>query len=249
MASSTPSRTARAVEQRRSTMRSRSLLVTVLFLVSTALQGQQPQAGPTPFPTPPIVIYRVDLNPSGSAFAVNEPVQEGEFWVFRSIPDRTVEHVPKARVKKVSRWTRDFDKEVVWIVDADPVGSVLAADEPVKKGNTWVFHAWKGGSYMSVRAADLRTVTKLTGMEAFKAEEIALGVWQLHGDVHINEEALKSGPPPVAQQAVPAPGSPQPGNWNYQGVPGQTDAYAPASGTVARPGDVPRASTPPPSPR
>jgi hypothetical protein len=102
---------------------------------------------------------------------------------------------------------------------------------------------------MSVRAADLRKVTRLNGMEAFKAEEIALGVWQLHGNVHINEEALKGGPPPAAQQAAPAHGSPQQGNWNYQGVPGQTDAYAPANATIDRPGDVPKAPTPVPAPR
>jgi hypothetical protein len=196
------------------------------------------------------VIYRVDLNPSGTAFAINEPVLEGDVWVFRSIPDRQITRVKKERVKKVSQWTRDFDKEVVYQVDADPVGVILAADEPAKKGNTYVFHTWKGGTYMSVRATDLRKVIRLTGMEAFKAEEIELGVWQLKGDVQINPDAFQNQPPASGGQAPQgAPANTGAGNWVPQGVPGATDAYAPASGTLARPGDVPKAPTAPPPPR
>jgi hypothetical protein len=218
------------------------------LLLAAGLSAQQPQARPTPAPIPPIAIWRVDLNPSGSAFAVNEPVLEGDVWVFRSIPDRQVTRVKKERVKKVSRWTKDFDKEVVFLVDADPIGLVLSADEPVKKGNTYVFHAWKGGTYMSVRAADLRKITRLTGLDAWKVEQLALGVKVIDGEVTFNQDEIRKQAP--APQGGQAPGTPnQPGNWTYQGTPGASDAYAPASGSVARPGDTPMAPTPAPPPR
>ena len=76
-------------------MRGALALLSLSLILAAASIGQQPQAQPAPAQKAPsqeapLVIYRVDLEPSGSAFAMNEPVLEGDTWVFRTIPDREV---------------------------------------------------------------------------------------------------------------------------------------------------------------
>ena len=57
--------------------------------------------------------------------------------LFCSLPERTLERLPKAKVKAIIRRTTDYDKEVVHQVDVVPSGSFLAREEPVKKGKTY----------------------------------------------------------------------------------------------------------------
>ncbi len=179
-------------------------------------------------------------------FAMNEPVLEGDFWVFRALPERTEMRLPKAKVKSVARWSTDYSKEVVWQVEVFPSGSYLARDEPVKKGKNWIAHAWKQGQLVTMPQADVKKITRLTGAEAFKAEQLALGLIVLEGESMTS--GFKGGNAPVntaPTSEAPAQGSNPagPGNWTYQGQPGASDAYAPAGGTVAKPGDVPMAPT------
>jgi len=196
----------------------------------------------------PIVVYRVDLVPTGFAFAMNEPKLEGDTWVFRSLPDRTLERVPKARVKAVTRRSTDYSKEVVYQIEVLPSGSFLVAEEPVRKGSTYVVKTWKQGALVSLRAADVRKINRLTGFPAFKAEMLELGVVVLEGET--TAAGFKStGDSPAEGQASPAAPSTKPGNWTYQGVPGASDAYAPAGGTVAKPGDTPMMPQPTRPPR
>ncbi len=223
----------------------------VFVSCSFALQAQQPAAppsGPAPIPTPAFIIYRIDLSPTGTMFADNEPVLEGDTYVFRSLPDRAVTRLPKSKVKTVARWSTDPEKEVLWKIDVLPEGSLYSGDEPVKKGSNWIAHGWKQGQLYSLPQADVAKITKLTGRDAYRTKMKELGLVVLEGES--TTPGFKGGNAPV--NARPASGAQAPagspagsgGNWTYQGQPGASDAYAPAGGTVAKPGDVPMAPTP-----
>jgi hypothetical protein len=228
-------------------MRMRVAFVAVLVSFASAVQGQQLGSSPSAAPAqaPRIIVYKIDLVPIGSMFAMNEPVLDGDTYVFRSLPERTEVRLPKVRVKSVARWSTDYSKEVVWQVDlAGTSGVHLARNEPVKKGKNWVAYTWKNNTLVSVPETDVVKITRLTGAEAFKAEQLALGLVVLAGEsmtpgFNGGDAPVNVPPPPAA--APPPDGSG--GNWTYQGVPGATDAYAPAGGTVARPGDTPMAPT------
>jgi hypothetical protein len=230
-------------------MRSRAALLAGSFFLSANLQGQQPQPvlQSTPASEAPIVVYRIDLLPTGTGFAMEEPKLEGDVYVFRTLPERTVSRLPKSKVKKISRWSSDLRKEVLWQVDLNPTGRMLSSKEPVKKGAGYVVTDFKQGTLMSVRETEVRKITRLEGLDAFKAHLEETGATKLSGEL----------PPGAgtgtvrgsAEGAAPAaaPGTTQaPGNWTYQGQPGVTDAYAPPSAVQERPGDVPKAPPPPP---
>ena len=226
-------------------MRTVAALVAGLFLLSTDLQGQQPEPQKTPVPEPPIVVYRIDLVPTGTGFAMNEPKLEGDVYVFYSLPDRTLSRLPKDRVKKITRRSSDLSKEVIWQVDLNPTGRMLSREEPVKKGAGYHVKGWKQGTLISIRESEVRKITKLTGFEAFRAEEEELGVVLLPGELPpgagtgtVRGDVGGAAPAPAPAAGAPA-GS---GNWTYHGQPGVTDAYAPPSAVQERPGDVPKAA-------
>jgi hypothetical protein len=225
-------------------------LLAGLVLASADLLGQQPQPQPqnTPIPEPPIVIYRVDLVPTGYGLAMNEPKLEGDVYVFYSLPERTITRLPKARVKKITRRSSDMNKEVIWQVDLNPTGRMLASKEPVKKGSGYVFTEFKQGTLMSVRETEIRKITRLTGLDAFRAQLEETGATKLSGELppDAGSATIRGGSTASAPAPAGAPGAPATGNWVQQGVPGVTDAYAPPSAVQSRPGDVPKAATQPP---
>jgi hypothetical protein len=235
-------------------MRIRLAFLAVFVSFASALQGQQPAAPPAaaaaPAAEPRIIVYKIELVPTGFMFAMNEPVLEGDTWIFRSLPERTEMKLPKVKVKSVARWSTDYSKEVVWRVElAGSAGMHLARNEPVKKGKNWVAHTWKNNTLVSVPETDVVKITRLTGAEAFKAEQLALGLIVLEGES--TAPGFKGGNAPVnvaPGTGAPADASNPPtgsgGNWTYQGRPGATDAYAPSGGTVAKPGDTPMVPTP-----
>jgi hypothetical protein len=235
---------------RRKNMRSRIASLAFLVSFASALQAQElgvsPSAAPTPV-TPAMIIYRIELVPNGFMFAMNEPVLDGENYVFRSLPERTEMKLPKVKVKSVKRWSGDYSKEVVWQVElGGSSGTHLVRNEPVKKGKNYVAYTWKNNTLVSVPVTDVVKITRLTGRDAFKAEMFALGLVVLEGESMTS--GFKGGNAPV--NVAPASGSPAPGdpaghgNWTYQGQPGAYDAYAPSGGTVAKPGDTPMVPTP-----
>ena len=230
-------------------MSMRSAFVAGLVSFASALQGQELGVSPSAAPTkePRIIVYRIDLVPNGSMFAANEPVLDGDSYVFQALPERTEMRLPKVKVKSVARWSTDYTKEVVWRVElAGMAGMHLARNEPVKKGKNWVAYTWKNNTLVSVPETDVVRITRLTGAEAFKAEQLALGLIVLEGESMT--AGFKGGNAPV--NVAPTSGSPAPGdasgsgNWTYQGQPGAYDAYAPSGGTVAKPGDTPMVPTP-----
>jgi hypothetical protein len=228
-------------------MRYGVILLAGFLLASTDLQGQQPQSQNTPTPEPPIVVYRIDLVPTGFGLAMNEPKLEGDFYVFYSLPERTVSRLPKARVKKITRRSSDLNKEVIWQVDLNPTGRMLASKEPVKKGSGYVFTEFKQGTLMSVRETEVRRITRLTGLDAFKAQLEETGATKLSGELPPDAGAamVRGSAASPAPAAAPG-GAPAQGNWVQQGQPGVSDAYAPPSAVQSRPGDVPKAAPPPP---
>jgi hypothetical protein len=212
-----------------------------------APQPQVPATGgqPAKAPEPPYTIYRVELVGGAFGFAMNEPVLEGDVWVFRSLPDKSLERVPKSKVKAVTRWSTDYDKEVVFQVELVPTGSVLAREEPVKKGRGYTLTTWKQGQLLSVKEEDVKKISRLTGFPAFKAEMLELGVVVLEHDTTLTGFKQTGDAPAAGAPGQQGQGArPGQGNWTYQGTPGASDAYAPGNATVAKPGDTPMMPAP-----
>ncbi len=197
-----------------------------------------------------IVIYQIDFDPSGTAFATNKPKLEGDVYVFSAWPEGDMVRVPQAKVKKVTQRTTDLSKESVYQIDLVPSGRIIAKADPKVQGGTYVFYRWKDGTLMSLRKSDVKGVAHLTGLPAFKAQQEEMGA-ALIGNLPMEGGGTVKviGTAPVVQSVdgVDPNANLPPGNWIYQGVPGVTDAYAPANATVASPGDVPRAPAPQPT--
>jgi hypothetical protein len=241
-------------------MRIKTSLAVALLLVSAGAHGQQAgvPAGNQPKATPEVgsqtpaaqkgglvVIYQIDLDPSGTAFAFGKPVLEGNAYVFTAWPERTTARLDKSKVKKISQRTKNPDDEVVYQIDLVPTGRMIARENPTLKGTNYVFHTWRDGTLMSLRKSDVQKVTKVTGLAAFRIQQEERGA-SLNANLPMEGGTATVLPVPGAPAAAPAPA---PGNWTYEGQPGVTDAYAPPSATVSSPGDVPKAApqpTPPP---
>ena len=226
-------------------MKLRIASVALFVFFASTLQSQEPAAPAGP---PPIIVYRIDLVPTGSMFAMNEPVLNGDYYIFRSLPERTEMKLPAVKVKPVVRWSGDYSKEVVWRVELAGRRHAPHPERAGQEGKNYVAYIFKNGTLVSVPEADVVKITRLTGREAFKAEQIALGLVVLEGESMESgfkggNGAVNTAPGAGAPATAGDPAAPN-GNWTYQGQPGATDAYAPAGGTVAKPGDVPMAPTP-----
>ncbi len=231
-------------------------LVLATRLDAQAPSSPAPRATPlvgskAPAPVQMLEIWQFDLDPSGQAFSLGKPVLEGDVYVFTAWPDRQTVRLSRARVKKVSQRTKDINQEVVYRVDLVPTGRVIARDNPVLKGKTYVLKTWRDGTLMSLRMEDVKAITRVTGIPAFRIQQ------EERGGARIDNLPMEGGGTvtilPGGPQVAPVPAPAQPdsgqGNWLYQGEPGVTDAYAPPSAVVASPGDVPKAApTPQPQP-
>ncbi len=235
-------------------MRRTALAIGLLVLAVSALQAQQPERRPTPMlgmqPTVPpemLEIWELDLVPSGSAFAMNKPVLENGFYVFRVWPERDIVHLPKTRVQGIRQRTKELAKFGVYQIELLPSGRILAREVPQLKDKSYIFHTWLEGKLMTVRQTDVKQVSYLHGLPAFKAQQEEKGAKLLIGNLPMEGGASVtyfSEPPPAPVNPADM-ASPPPSNWNYDGVPGVTDAYAPANAVVARPGDPPKAPNQP----
>ena len=123
---------------------------------------------------------------------------------------------------------------------------MYSRDEPILKGATYRFHTWREGTLMSLRPGDVKKITRVTGLDAFKIHMEQLGAKAI-GHLPMEGGSASTLPSSAADAAggagAPA-GNQTPTNWIYQGVPGVTDAWAPPSAVVASPGDVPKAPEP-----
>jgi hypothetical protein len=237
-------------------MRHALVLVFAALLLAAGAKGQQPQSG-QPKPKPevgmrtqaaedPLEIYQIDLNPSGTGFALTRPVLEGDVYVFKVWPDRATVRLPRSRVKKMVRRTQDINGEVLYQIDLVPSGLMYARENPELKGGTYVFHTWREGKLLSVRQTDVKKITRVTGLEAFKIHLQQLGakaIGNLAMEGGGSVRVIPAGPPPDAQGSA-ADSSTRPGNWIYDGVPGVTEGWAPPNAVVSSPGDVPKMPEP-----
>jgi len=251
------------MENKRSpSMRYAGVLVFVSLVLATVAQGQQPASQQPPAQQPqaqhpvgmqgqaeePLDIYQIDLVPSGTGFALTKPVLEGDVYVFKVWPDRATVRLPKSRVKKMVQRTKDVNAEAIYQIDLAPSGQMFARENPTLKGTTYVFHTWREGTLMSLRQTDVKKITQVTGIEAFKIHLQQSGAKAI-ADLPMQGGSAPgvSGAPSSAARGSAASGQSQtPGNWIYQGVPGVTDAWAPPSAVVSSPGDVPKAAEPQP---
>ena len=229
-------------------MRYPAAVTLTALLFSAGGLAQQPGAA-TPVGTPTtakaeglLEIYQIDLDPSGTAFALGKPVLEGDAYVLTAWPDKAVVHLAKSKVKKITLRTKSLDEYVVYQIDLAPTGRMIARENPTLKGTTYTFHTWRDGKLMSLRQADVKAVTKVTGVPAFKIQQEERGA-SLNGNLPMQGggNVTVIGTPADAAPAAPAP-TPAAGNWSYQGQPGVSDAYGPPSAAVASPGDVPKAA-------
>jgi hypothetical protein len=244
-------------------MRSAGALALASLLLSAGALAQQPAepVAAQPKATPAVggaqapakseemlEIYQIDLDPSGTGFALGKPVLEGDVYVFKVWPERQIVRLPQSKVKKITQRTKSLDQEVVYQIDLVPSGRMIAREEPKLKGTTYTFHTWKAGTLMSLRQADVKKVTRVTGAPAFKIQQEERGA-ALNADLPMQggtATILPGGPDTSTQpQAAPQPSS---GNWGYPA--GISEANPPPSAVVSSPGDVPKAApAPTPHPR
>jgi hypothetical protein len=234
--------------------------IAVLMLLAAYLDGQQ-AAQPSPIPKleggvaaqqaqqPSLEIYQIDLIPSGTGFALSKPVLDGDKYVFIVWPDRATIRLSKDRVKSITPRTKEMSAFAVYQIDLVPTGRMISKEAPTLKGTTYTFRTWRDNTLISMRQADVKKVTQLTGLAAFKVQQEERGAkltanlpMQGTDDVQI----INSPPPEPSQASAGASSTSSNGMyWIYDGIPGMTTGYAPPNATVAYPGDVPKAAEPP----
>src|SRR5262252_6885732 len=108
-------------------------------VLAAPLYGLQAPPAPAPQTTPkaPLVVYQLDLVPTGHALVIGKPRQVGDAYFVESFPERKMVKVPKSKVKSITPRTKDLNQEVIWQIDLVPSGRLLAAEEPVLKGKTY----------------------------------------------------------------------------------------------------------------
>jgi hypothetical protein len=191
----------------------------------------------------PIQLYQIDLSHGGSMFALDKPTLQGDVYVFRGWPEGTKTRLQRAQVLRISAWTKNPVAQIAYRIDLVPSGHLLSRDNPTLKSGMYVFRTSRDGTAMSVRQSDVRKITRLTGADAFWAEQ------RTRGEVPISNLAMQGGSSQAGPQHLSTVGprsvdsgtmgAQSPGNWLYQGTPGVSDAWAPAAATVASPGDAP----------
>ena len=218
------------------------LATLTLAAVAPGMAGQpaSPGAPAAAVPAAPPELYQVDLNPTGTGFAVTKPVLQGDAWVFQVWPDKSTVRVPKSRVKAITPRTKQLQSEAAWRIELAPSGEMFSRDNPALKGTTYTFHRWRGGDLMSLKQSDVKKITKLTPAEIFQTH------LQYFGAKPIGNLPMEGGTAVMPAQPAPvedAGTQPQnPGNWIYYGTPGMDDAWSPGNAVIDRPGDVPKAA-------
>lgn len=225
-------------------MRYRAVLFAASLCVASVSSGQTATSS-APSPPPP-QIWEIDLVPSGQTLAATQPVLKNGVYTFQSWPEHATTHLKQERVRRVApRVTRELPVATVYQIDLNPSGQVISRVQPVQKGGYWIYRSYREGTTLSLRQADVKKITPLSGEAAYWATERA------KGEVPIGPLAMEGGIEIASPTAGGAQGGTQnlrtvghsgatAGNWVYHGTPGGSDAYGPANATVASPGAAPQ---------
>ena len=225
-------------------MRNRVGLFAASLCLAAGLSAQDapPPAAPQ--------IWQIDLVPTGQTFASTQPVLKNGVYTFQSWPEHAPTRLKQERVGKITqKITNETSHATVYQIDLNPSGQAISRVQPVLKNGTWIYRSYRENTILSVRQADVRRITPLTGEAAYWATEHA------KGETPIGPLAMQGGsavtiasPTADSSQAGPTSasslgrgsinGAPA-GNWSYQGTPGTSDAWGPANANVSSPGGVP----------
>ena len=137
-------------------------------------------------------------------------------------------------------------------IDMVPSGSVISTDLPVTKGTMVVFHKYPGGTLMSMRRSELKTVTKVSSAAVQSAkpadEVIRIGNLAMQGG------STQAGPTNARAVSAPKDTSGLGTGFYNNVIPGETQAfgnsandykvgatyaYAPSNATQSSPGAPP----------
>ncbi len=211
------------------------LAAAFLLACASLVQGQQN-------------LFKIELVPSGAMVSLNEPALTGGTYVFNAWPDGGSTKLPQTRVKKITRLT-GAAASTIYEIALLPSGAMTAKDKPTLKNGMYVFHEWLSGDLMSLQQKDVRTITPMSGDKAFWIEQ---GLQGLSKNANLamegSEHLVVIGTPPTGGNSSQAGrsnlnavggkngttginGAPV-GNWQYQGTPGVSDAYAPANANL-----------------
>jgi hypothetical protein len=186
-------------------------------------------------------MFKVQLNPTGTMIAMDQPVLANGHYLFHAWPDGAQTALRQAAVLKVVPLT-SASQSTVYRIALNPKGSLLARDMPIlRTDGLYVFHAWRGAELMSLRENDVRKIARLTGDDAFWAIERANGETAIGGTLAMQgtSNVVSIGAPPETHTAQAGAtslssisGANPYGNWSYQGTPGVSDAWSPANATM-----------------
>lgn len=214
-------------------MANRTLVGAVLFACALALRAQEAPS-----------LYKIEGVNGTSMVALGAPVIVGKNYAFAAWPDGAFTQIPQARVKRITQMV-GLSAKTAYRIDLVPSGTVIAKDNPMLKGNTWVFHRYRGGNLTSLRKSDVKSIRPVTGDEAFWIEQQMAGEVSIRGPLAMEGggQVFEIGTPPQAPSSQAGPqslsqinGAPA-GNWSYQGTPGTADAWGPANANMS--GGVP----------
>ncbi len=193
-------------------------------------------------------MFKIELVPSGAMVSLNEPALMGGKYVFNAWPDGGSTSLAQTRVKKITRLT-GAAASTIYEIALTPSGAMTARDKPTLKNGTYLFHEWQSGELMSLRQKDVRSITPMSGDKAFWIEQGLQGVSRnanlsMEGSEHlvvIGVPPRSGGSSQAGRQNLSSVGGQNGttgvngapvGNWQYQGTPGASDAYAPANATM-----------------
>src|SRR5262249_47643505 len=100
-----------------------------------------------------------------------KPILDGDFYVFKALPEKQQVRVSKDKVKRITLRIADLNAENVYEIRLLPSGRMLSKEQPVLKNGAWQFHTWKDDQLMSMRQRDVKEVVVLQGLAAFKAKQ------------------------------------------------------------------------------
>jgi hypothetical protein len=180
--------------------------------------------------------------------SLNEPKLVGGKYVFNAWPDGGLTKLPQSKVKKITRLTGG-PRPTIYEINLIPSGTLTAKDAPALKNGLYTFHDYRSGTLLSVRQSEVHSITPMDGNRAFWVEQGLRGGSKsanlaLEGTdnlVVIGTPSRGGGSSQAGRQNLNSVGGQNGttgingapvGNWQYQGTPGASDAYAPANATV-----------------